>query len=467
MSRARESLFDRWLLAALIIGLLMFGGSARIDSLGLAAVRSLAVVAIFLALPHWWDNRAAMPSGNRSLLLLLGAAAALFLLQLVPLPEGVWTALPGRGALAEKMVAAGVPVGWRAFSLTPERTLQGLLDLLVPLAVLLTLSRTSAKSLRQLPLVLIGFIGVTAALGVLQLLAGADTGPYFHAITNRGSAVGFFANRNHHALFLTLYWPLLLWYLHGRPDRAASHAGTLLGVAGGVAIMLAIGATGSRAGLGIGAATFLLSTFLLYRWRDRGVGTLGAARLVTVTTLVAGVTGIAGILVLWLFGDAFFARMDKQDLVSDLRLSFWPVLVDVARTYFPVGGGMGSFEATYKIAEPVDLLRLNYLNHAHNDYLELLIDGGLAALALIALWAMYVLRAVRRILRDPAAAPNDRVGIFVSLAMLAIFAVGSLFDYPLRTPALAAMAMLATALLARRPDLLPAKKPRRTARGFD
>ncbi|MFP3813504.1 hypothetical protein, partial [Bacillus sp. SIMBA_005] len=89
---------------------------------------------------------------------------------------------------------------------------------LVPLAVVLLVGRTSDQDLRQLPLRLLAFLAVAAVFGVLQLLGG-EGAPYFHRITNVGAAVGFFANRNHHAVFLALYWPLLLWFIHGRNDR--------------------------------------------------------------------------------------------------------------------------------------------------------------------------------------------------------------------------------------------------------
>lgn len=135
--------------------------------------------------------------------------------------------------------------------------------------------------------------------------------------------------------------------------------------------------------------------------------------------------------------------------------------------YAPFGGGFGSFEAAYKIAEPVNLLSLQYLNHAHNDYLELLIDGGFPALALLAGWGLIVWRAAQRGWRHDQSAPTDRIGILVSVMMLAIFAAASLVDYPLRTPAMAAMATLATVLIYRRPDVPSARrKGQRTSAGF-
>lgn len=467
MSRSRESLFDRWFLAIFLMAILLFGGSARVDSVGLVIVRTLAIAGIAIALPYWWQERERDRLRRcRPLLILLGAAAAWMLIQLIPLPAGLWSMLPGHGELAARMTAAGVDIGWRPLALSPGRAIHSLLDLLVPLAVVLLVGRTSDQDLRQLPLRLLAFLAVAAVFGVLQLLGG-EGAPYFHRITNTGAAVGFFANRNHHAVFLALYWPLLLWFIHGRNDRAGSHAATLLGVLGGVAVMLAIMATGSRAGLAIGGVSFLATGVLLYRMRTASVGTESAGNIVRLTLIASIVATIGGAVAMLIFGDSFMDRLDQSDVVADLRIAVLPTLNDMIWHYAPFGGGFGSFEAAYKIAEPVNLLSLQYLNHAHNDYLELLIDGGLPALALLIGWAFILWRAARQGWSHEQTAPTDRVGIGASLMILAILAAASLVDYPLRTPALAAMATLATVLLYRRPDVPSARrKGQRTSAGF-
>ena len=51
-------------------------------------------------------------------LILLGALAALMAIQLIPLPPGIWTALPGRERYLEAAAAIGIPQPWRPISLT-------------------------------------------------------------------------------------------------------------------------------------------------------------------------------------------------------------------------------------------------------------------------------------------------------------------------------------------------------------
>src|SRR5688572_22475659 len=109
------------------------GGASRGDVLSLLYLRPAAILAIaaLLILPIDRDWRT-----YRSLLLMLGAFAALLVLQLVPLPPALWAQLPGRGAFEAAATAAGQPQPWRPLSLTPERTAQSLLALLFPLATL-------------------------------------------------------------------------------------------------------------------------------------------------------------------------------------------------------------------------------------------------------------------------------------------------------------------------------------------
>src|SRR5690606_10064258 len=140
---------------------LLFGGSARVDSVGLVFVRALAILAIAISLPHWWaDAERKLYNRSRPLLLLLAAAAGWMVIQLIPLPAGLWARLPGHGELAAKMAASGVEIGWRPLALSPGRAIHALLDLLVPFAVVLVVGRTSDSSLRQLPLRLLAFLAV-------------------------------------------------------------------------------------------------------------------------------------------------------------------------------------------------------------------------------------------------------------------------------------------------------------------
>jgi O-antigen ligase len=108
-------------------------------------------------------------------------------------------------------------------------------------------------------------------------------------------------------------------------------------------------------------------------------------------------------------------------------------MFEMIKAYWPLGTGMGSFEIVYRLHEPAELLSPQYMNHAHNDWLELILTGGLPAAALmgfaIVAWGTKVLRNERAGDAD-LFAPLRRAGA----AILLILSLASISDYPLRTP---------------------------------
>jgi Lipid A core - O-antigen ligase and related enzymes len=78
-------------------------------------------------------------------------------------------------------------------------------------------------------------------------------------------------------------------------------------------------------------------------------------------------------------------------MLEDGRLDYlqqgWPLIGQ----YLPWGSGAGSFREVYGAHEPLALLAPNYVLHAHNEPVELLLElglpGGLLLLAGIALLA--------------------------------------------------------------------------------
>ena len=85
-----------------------------------------------------------------------------------------------------------------------------------------------------------------------------------------------------------------------------------------------------------------------------------------------------------------------------------------------------------------------FVNHAHNDYLEIALETGIAGVLLVAAFLLWWSCAVP-IWRSAAV---DRYALAGSIASAAIL-VHSLVDYPLRTAALSAIMAASLALMAR------------------
>jgi O-antigen ligase len=126
--------------------------------------------------------------------------------------------------------------------------------------------------------------------------------------------------------------------------------------------------------------------------------------------------------------------VDEANVTS--RSEFWPYLGQIIVDFLPFGRGNGSFVEAYEIYEPAVLLNPRYLNHAHNDFLEMAITAGIPGIALVALavilWAWAALRVFRMPAHRSLVLPRFAA---VVTGMLILASVG---DYPLRTPSLAA-----------------------------
>ena len=131
-------------------------------------------------------------------------------------------------------------------------------------------------------------------------------------------------------------------------------------------------------------------------------------------------------------------RLMSRAIGEDLRWRMLPTVVGMIFQYWPFGSGVGSFEKAFKISEPDSLLGPEYVNHAHNDWLELLVTTGLLGLVMLVVAAFGLIVGVRR--AWAAARPPGSAGDLLRLGcvLIGLAALGSVGDYPLRTPALAA-----------------------------
>ena len=95
------------------------------------------------------------------------------------------------------------------------------------------------------------------------------------------------------------------------------------------------------------------------------------------------------------------------------------------------GSGFGSFEEVYHIHEPDSLMISSYVNMAHNDWAQLIIEGGVPAVLLVVALCAWLARSLGAVLGGGAAGVA-RMLFWLSVAGILLFA--SLVDYPLRTP---------------------------------
>ncbi|MDQ8757237.1 O-antigen ligase family protein [Sphingosinicella sp. LHD-64] len=407
------------------------GGGSREDILSLLYLRPGAILclAVILALPGRVDWKLI-----RVPLWLLVGLTALMTIQLVPLPPSLWTTLPGRAIVAEGAQVLEMAQPWRPISLAPDLTQNSLAAMVIPLTALIGFAALGATQRENLAIIFIGGGVVSGLLGIMQLSGGSDSLLYTYRITNNQSAVGLFANRNHQAVMLALSLPMLaIAAAHATGDRHVRAVKRGSAAAVSIVLLLVLLVAGSRAGLVLGGAASVWSIFHYIELRRflRGERVARQRSLVLALTATAAVG--AGLVFLSFARAQSLQRLIGVDMQGEERLRQLPYVAQMARDYFPVGAGFGAFDPAYRIREPLDLLSTRYLNHAHNDFLEFVITGGLPAtlllLAFLLWWGTTSWSAFR----------GGRAYGMLGSILVAFLLLASLVDYPLRVPVLAAL----------------------------
>jgi O-antigen ligase len=426
------------MLSILLVTIWVAGGAARGDVLGQVVVRSVAWLLLIIAAiigprPSW---KPVMP-----VVWLLSAAIALCLIQLVPLPPALWQMLPGRALVIEAASASGQPQPWRPWSIVPWATANAVSSLVVPATILLLVSSLTEREQTWLPGVVLALIVASMLLGLLQVTGVSFDNPFIN--DTPGQISGNFANRNHFALFLsfgcllTPVWTFLAG--HRLSWRKAFALGLLL------LLVLTTLATGSRAGLFLGLLALSIGFLIIRTDMMRMMANYPRWAL---PTLAVGVAAVLLIVVLVSFSAnraESINRVFEGEASNDMRARALPIVFGMIREYFPAGSGFGGFDPVFRIHEPMNLLKYTYFNHAHNDILEIVLDGGLAGLLILFAGLSWVIYASIRVWRVNTgvrfALPKAGAG------MLLLTVIASMLDYPARSPMIMAMIVIAGAWL--------------------
>ena len=412
---------NSYLVPLLVALAIMLGGASTPTSWSTFALQCLAAVLLVTAILRADYFR---PVFSRGMAWLASAAAMLVLLHLAPLPPAIWTELPGRDMVEEGLVLAGVADAWLPLSLAPNSTVALALKTLPLFALIALLATSQGLHIERTSMVLVAVAIVSFAIGVFQVSLGSTSILYFHEITNRGSAVGFFANANHLATLLLISVPLataLSVEFAGKRGIFARYPGVALAVASGVAA-LGISLTGSVAGIILLPIAVISSLFMVGGTRkSRILVSLGS--LILILAAVALSVGVLNTS----FSDGQLSRV-----------AIWRTSLEGVTRFWPVGSGLGSFSEVYELFEDPRLVTATFVNHAHNDYLELVFEAGLPGVLLILMAVGFWVRGSMGAWRN-SEGPQSH-WLKASSIVIGLFFAHSVVDYPLRTPALLVVA---------------------------
>lgn len=428
-----------------IFSLLVLGGGGTPAPLT-ELICELLAAAMLLA---WVALRGpgSLPVG-RNVWLVLGLIAVIPILQLVPLPPSAWHALPGRETLRDALALVGKDNAWWTWTVAPQRTLDAVLSLLPPFMVLLVVASASARDRQSILRLIAGFGLLSVAVGAGQLAGGGEGPLQFYSRGEPGVLFGFQANRNAQVdvLLITVLALTAGWSAAAAKSRAA--LGALLIV--GLVLLLGAVLTGSRAGIGLIPVALGWVVYLLRRER-----VISALRIKLWQWLALGAAVLLAGFAAWQT-KAIAKVLTRFDFTGEYRPDIWRDTVFVIEQYWPVGSGVGTFTRVISAAERLEAVGATLPNRAHNEYLELLLEGGIPLAVCWVLAAALVFAALLRGLRGRHVLPAGH-GVFAA-GTFSIAMSHSLVDYPFRSMALVSLIAVAAALvLAPRPSEKPTR----------
>lgn len=429
----------------------------------------------------------------RAAIMALICVMAAGLLQLVPLPPGVLrTVSPATDAFLQNydltyalassgggqaVAPDGLPLTpvWHPFSLAPRSTRLGLAIAAALTLLLAGLSRSlSVTGVRRLAALIVTFGVVLGLIGIVQKTVLGDhayAGMKIYGIWSPANLLstpfGPFINKNHFAGWMLMVIPLALGLAMGKAETGMRHVhGSwrarllwLSSPAGGrvqliILAVLVMGAsvlmTKSRSGmLCLGISMILVSIVARRRF---GSARAGWAALGSLAVMFATLFFMAG--------SDVATRMADRGEAMNLRQDIWADSLAVVRSFPLTGTGLNTFGTamiSYQTAKPPP-----HFQEAHNDYLQVLVEGGL----LMALPALLAIGLAVRAIRSRFGARADdgetywiRAGAVIGLIAIALQAG---VEFSLQMPGNAALFVVLLAIAIHEP---PPARTRPVSRG--
>jgi O-antigen ligase len=346
---------------------------------------------------------------DRRVLWLVGAIVCVVLLQMIPLPAQLSEAV--RPALLMRASEGGF--GFSPISTDLGGTLGCLLYVSALASLLLAMLRIRGEGLHGLlPFFL---TGVALNLVVAAIQYGASAQVEIATALPFTATAGVFANRNHLASLLYASLPFLIYLATFRGKGVIAGAAMLC-------VLLILLAAGSRAGALIGIAVMVLSTLFLSLRSRVGLGA------------IAGLVASLGV-----YAMGSWNLLETRGIEDLSRMQMARTTLEGITDNWLFGVGFGTFARAYPIYQDTSEIVRNYVNHAHNDFLELVFEGGILSVVLLLSYIGVVVWQVASV----------RYNLFQKAAALSILfiLVHSVVDYPLRTLAVAVPFIYFNALL--------------------
>jgi O-antigen ligase/tetratricopeptide (TPR) repeat protein len=259
---------------------------------------------------------------------------------------------------------------------------------------LLSRSKLLTKTVKIIAWLSIGI----AFLAIIQKVTSPHEIYWFRPTPSNSGTVGPWVYHNHYAGFMELVFPLTLaLFFYYRPafiyqQNFRSRAASIFSAPGsnlhfflgfGVILILASVFIALSRG-GIVAISLGLFFFLLL---------LSSKRAKSGSVLSLVLIGCLLLAVTWIGWDPILTKFNRTLTetggINDARLHVWQDCAPMIRDFFFTGTGFGTFIHVYPQYSTIPSTSI--FDHAHNDYIELLTDGGIIGFLLAAWFVLTII----------------------------------------------------------------------------
>ena len=368
--------------------------------------------------------------------------------QMVPIPMGLLAVLSPHAEkiLSQRSIQFSVdPPVYHSLSIDSSRSQLGL-AFFVAFALLLlgtawVLRRETANRLAG-ALVLLGV--TIASIGIVQRATFNGKIYGFWENVQNGLVFGPFVNRNHFAGWMLMVIPVSLGYflamvsrgMDGRKSGFRNH-------------LLWFSSEGANRAMLTGFAILVMALSLVLTLSRSGIIALSVAMLIAATIMARRQTSIsrrgltvgyliflAVTVVSWVGLDVIASRFAEVDIAAvNERPAIWADTVRIVKDFWLTGTGLNTYSVSslfYQTSSPG-----LHIREAHNDYLQIVAEGGLLLGIPVAIAVVALVRVIRRRLReDVGSIWWIRMGAVTGLSAVAL---QSTVEFSLQMPGNAAM----------------------------
>jgi tetratricopeptide (TPR) repeat protein len=317
---------------------------------------------------------------------------AYILLQVVPVPPQLIKILsPSTYEIYRESFLIANPSAWIPLSVNPKATLTEFFRFSAYAAFYITTVQllTRKELFKRTVFIIVICASFISFFGIIQHLISNNKIYWFRELTQGGVPFGPYVNRNHYAGFMEMLFPLAIGlFLFHKPhvsytslrekiaelfNLEKTNIYLLLGFSAiliGTSVFLSL----SRSGIISLSISMIFFGFMLIGQdihRKRGM------IIIIVCTLIALSVG-------WFGWGPIIERFKElypvEGDISEFRPIIWNDSRQLLRDFLLTGAGFGSYVSIYPLYKTLTVQLV--VDHAHNDYIELLSNGGIIAFLL-------------------------------------------------------------------------------------